>query len=76
MDSLDVDSTFTNIPLVKTIDICTHTIYRQQDVIDSINKEEFRNLLSLAIAESYFIFNEVLYKQKDGVAMSSPMGST
>ena len=45
-------------------DICTNTIYRQQDVIEGISKEEFRNLLSLATKESYFIFNEVLYKQK------------
>ena len=34
------------------------------------------NLLSLASKESYFFFNEVLYKQKDGVAMGSPLGPT
>ena len=76
MDTLDVDSLFTNIPLDKTIDICTNTIYSEQDVIQRISKEEFRNLLSLATKESYFIFNEVLYKQKDGVAMGSPLGPT
>ena len=37
------------------------------------NKEEFQNLLSLATKESYFIFNKVLCKQKDGVAMGSPL---
>ena len=72
--SIDVDSLFTNIPLVETIDICTNTIYGEQDVIQGINKEEFRNLLALATKESYFIFNEVLYKQKDGVAMGFPLG--
>ena len=76
MGSLLVDLLFTNIPLDETIDICTNTIYREQDVIQRINKEEFRNLLSLATKESYFIFKEVLYKQKDGVAMSSPLGPT
>ena len=61
MGSLDVDSLFTNIPLDETIDICTQLIYDKQDVIEDINKEEFRNLLSLATKESYFIFNEVLH---------------
>ena len=76
MGSLDVDSLFTNIPLDETIDICTNTIYSEQDVMQGINKEELQNLLSLATKESYFIFNDVLYKQKDGVAMDSPLGPT
>ena len=32
------------------------------------------NLKSLATKESYFIFNNILYKQIDGVAMWSPLG--
>ena len=76
MGSLDVDLLFTNIPLDETIDICTNTIYSEEDVIQGINKEKFRDLLSLATKESYFIFNKVLYKQKDGVAMGSPLGPT
>ena len=76
MGSLDVDSLFTYTPLDKTIDICTNSIYSEQDVIEGINKEEFQNLLSLATKESYFIFNKVLYKQKDGVVMGSPLGPT
>ena len=68
MGSLDVDSLFTNIPLEETINICTNLLYNK--------KCEFKNLLSLATQESYFIFNDVLYKQKDGVAMRSPLGST
>ena len=56
--------------------ICTNTIYSEQDVIEGINKEEFRNLLLLATKESYFIFNEVLYKEKNGVAMGSLLGPT
>ena len=76
MGSLDVDSLFTNIPLDETIDICTYTIHSQQDVIEGIKKEEFGNLSLLATKESYFIFSEVLYKQKDGVAMGSPLGPT
>ena len=51
-------------------------IYNNADVIEGINKFEFKNLLSLATQESYFLFNDVLYKQKDGVAMGSPLGPT
>ena len=76
MGSLDVDSLFTNIPLEVTINICTNLLYNNEDVIEAISKSEFKNLLSLANQESYFIFNDVLYKQKDGVAMASPLGPT
>ena len=71
--SLDVDSLLTNISFDKTINICTNTVYSEQDVIQGINKEEFRNLLSLATKEPYSIFNEFLYKQKDEVAMGSSL---
>ena len=76
MGTLDVDSFFTNIPLEETINICTNLLYNNEDVIEGINKSEFKNLLSLAIQESYLIFNYVLYKQNDGVAIGSPLGPT
>ena len=76
MGSLDVDSLFTNIRLEETINICTNLLYNNEDVIEGINKFEFKNLLSLATQESYFIFNDVFYKQKDDVAMRSPLGPT
>ena len=71
-----VDSLFTNIPLKETINICTNMLYKNVDVIEGINKSEFENLLSLATQESYFMFNDILYKQQDGVAMGSPLGPT
>ena len=64
------------LSLEETINICTNLIYDNVDVIEGINKFEFKNLLSLATQESYFLFNDVLYKQKDGVAMGSPLGPT
>ena len=59
MGSLDVDSLSTNTPLEETINICTNLLYNNEDVIEGINKFEFKNLLSLATQESHFIFNEV-----------------
>ena len=44
--------------------------------IVGLSKIEFKELLSLATKESYFIFNGQLYKQVDGVAMGSPLGPT
>ena len=76
MGSLSVDLLFINIPLDETIDICTKTVYNEQDVIQGINKEKFRHFPSLATKKSNFIFKEVSYKQKDGVAMGSPLDPT
>ena len=76
MGSLDADSLFTNIPLEETINICTNLLYNNEDVIEGMNKSEIKNLLLLAAEKSYFIFNDVLYKQKDGVVMGLPLGPT
>ena len=67
-------SLFTKIPLEKTINICTNLLDNNEDVTESINKFKFKNLLSLATQESYFIFHDILYKQKDGMAMGSHLG--
>ena len=44
---------FNIIPPEETINICTETIYDQNDSIEGLNKSEFKELLSLAIIESY-----------------------
>ena len=73
MCSFDAHSVFTHIPLEETTDICTNLLDNNNDVIECINKSEFKKLLLLATQESYFIFNNVLCKQKDGVALGSPL---
>ena len=74
MGSLDVDSLFTNIPLDETIDICINQLFENTDTVEGFTKSELKQLLCLATKESYFIFNGLLYKQTDGVAMGSPLG--
>ena len=70
MGSLHVDPLFTNIPLQETVSIYTNLLYNNvDDVIEGINKSEYESVLSLATQESYFMFNDILYKQKGGVAM-------
>ena len=56
-----------------TIDICTNTFFENMEELEGLSKIEFKELLSLARKESYFIFNRQLYKQVDGVAMGSPL---
>ena len=73
MGSLGIDSLFTNIPLEETIEICIKNLFKNNDTVHGLKKSEFK-LLSLATNESYFIFNNLSYKQIDGVAMGSPLG--
>ena len=39
-------------------------------------KRHFKQLLTLSVKSSCFLFNDVYYKQVDGVAMGSPLGPT
>ena len=63
MGSLDIDSLFTNIPLEETIQICTNNIFKNSDIVHGLKKSKFKDLLSLATKESYFILNNKLYKK-------------
>ena len=51
MGRLDMDSLFTNIPLEETINICTESIYDQNNSVKGLNKSEFKELLSLVMKE-------------------------
>ena len=76
MNSLDVDSLFTNISLDETIDICINQLFENTDTAESFTISELKQLLCLATKESYFIYNSLLYKQTNGVAMGSPLGTS
>ena len=74
MGTLDVDSLFTNIPLDETIDICVNQLFENTNTVKGFKMSELKQLLCLATKESHFIFNGLLYKQIDGVAVGSPLG--
>ena len=76
MESLDVDCLFTNISLEETIDICTDTLFENTENVEGLSKIEFKELLSLATKESYFIFKGKLFKQVNVVAVSSRLSPT
>ena len=69
MGSLDVDLLFTNIPLDETIDICINQLFENTDTVEGFTQLELKQPLCLPTRESYFIFNGLLYKQTDVVAM-------
>ena len=74
MASVDVESIFTNIPLNETINNCVSDLHNKND--GKLSKRDFFKLLETATSESSFIFDYLHYKQVDGVAMGSPLGST
>ena len=76
MASLDVESLFTNIPLKETINNCVSDLRNKNLYNAKLNKSDLFKLLETATSESSFIFDFLLYKQIDGVAMDSPLGPT
>ena len=76
MASFDVESLFTNIPLDETIDICMTSLFSTTAQVLGITAKYFRSLLELAVMNSYFIFNDKFYRQKEGVGMGLPLGPT
>ena len=76
MASLDVDSLFTNIPLEETIEKCVNDLFFDKSKIDNLTKQDLYDLLSAAAKESFFIFDNSLYRQIDVGAMRSPLGPT
>ena len=76
MESFDVESLFTNIPLKETIDLCVDILFYDRTNIDGITKDYFHDLLTICMSESLVLSDGEYYKQTDGVAMGSPLGPT
>ncbi|XP_064098125.1 uncharacterized protein LOC135209357 [Macrobrachium nipponense] len=77
MVSLDVESLFTNVPVGETIQIILNKLFPDDDALfHNFSKNLFKQFLELAVLDTAFIFNGVLYKQVEGMAMGSPLGPT
>ena len=77
MVSFDVESLFTNVPLIETISLIIDKLFPSETtVFHNFNKSDCRKFLELAFLDAYFIFNNRIYKQTDGMAMGSPLGPT
>ena len=75
--SFDITSLYTNVPIRETIDILTNLIYDDDNgSFRGMTRNIFRKLLELVTKDTYFIFNDMYYKQIDGLAMGSPLSAT
>ena len=74
MASFDVCSLFTNVPLSATIDICLDKLFSDTDRIQNMSRKQLEKLLSFAVKQNHFLFEDKVYDQIDGVAMGSPLG--
>ena len=75
MVSLDIESLFTNVPVSETIDIILGKLFPQDSfTYHGFSRDDFSTLLKLAVEDSYFSFDNNLYRQIDGMSMGSPLG--
>ena len=74
--SLGVDSLFTNIPLNEAINNCVSYLHNKNLYNGKLSKRDLLKVLETATSESSFIFDYLLYKQVEGVGMSSLLGLT
>ena len=61
---------------METIEICTKTLYDGHLPNPIIPKHVFIELMKTATTSVEFSFNNIMYRQIDGVAMGSPLGPT
>ena len=72
--SFDVVSLFTKVPLEDTIELILNKVYVDKLIKTKFKREEMKKLLQICTKEMHFSFNDVIYRQVDGVAMGSPLG--
>ena len=77
MASFDVENLFTNIPLQETIQIIAQQLFTSPVcTILGLTRDLFIQLLDLSVSNSFFLFNDKLYSQVDGLGMGLPLGPT
>ena len=74
MESFDVKSLFTSVPLTEKIDIILDRVYNCEEISTVLAKTEMKKLLILCTKNVHFTLNNEIYVQNDGVAMGSPLG--
>ena len=74
--SFEVESFFTNIPLLETIDLSVQKLFEGKDYIDGLSQDSFLEMLTITMTESFILFDNKYYSQPDGVAVGSPLGPT
>ena len=76
MASFDITSLYTNVPINESIDIIMNKVFTNNNTFYKFNKNQFKKFLELSLLDTYFIFNNNLYKQTNGLAMGQPVAPT
>ena len=77
MAGFDVESLFTNIPLLETLlSLCVELLFNDNLNIDGFTITDFHELLTVTMSESLVLFDGEYYKQIERIAMVSPLGPT
>ena len=76
MASLDIESSFTNIPLEETNKNCVNYLFSNNFPSGKLCRKGLYELLKLATTKSSFIFHNKFYKQTDEVTMGLPLHPT
>ena len=74
--SFDIKSLYPSIPLKETIELVTEKVFENTESFHCLEKKDFKKLLTLASADSYFFFDEKLYRITDGLAIGNPIAGT
>ena len=59
--------------LCDPFNICVGKLFKTKTKVNNSTIESFRTLLEMPTLDFFFIFDVKCYKQKDGVAVSSPL---
>ena len=74
MVSFDIKSLFTNVQLKKVIDIFLDQLYNSDLLPPPFPRSVCNDMLCMATKNVQFSFNDLIFRQIDGVAMGSPLG--
>ena len=76
MTSCDTKSLFVIISLQEAIDLSVEHLFKNKTHVDNLLKNSLRELFMRTKSEPLILFDQEFYKQHDGVAMVSQLGST
>ena len=69
--SFDVELLLTDVPIKNTIDVILTRIYNDQTISTNLKKRSLRKLILDTCTKTAFLFNNIIYEQKEGVSMGS-----
>ena len=76
ISSPDIENVFTNVFLEGTTSNIINNLFLKTDKIHNFQREELKQLFTLAQYESRFFFDGEYNTQIDNVAMGSPLSAT